>query len=106
MRNPAFTYNIQCANCEGNYIGQTKKRIETRFKEHEGALRKKEKKNSAIAAHCLDEKHKLGGYELLKEVKKRNQLDAWESYFIANGKNLVNTGEPPIRSRLFTLKQQ
>ena len=96
-------YNIQCDGCAGNYVGQTKRRIETRVKEHERALKNKQEEKSAIAAHCIEEGHQLKDYKLLKEVRNSYQLDAWESLYIAKGQNLVNTGEQPIRSKLFEL---
>ena len=96
-------YNIQCDGCSGNYVGQTKRRIETRIKEHERALKNKQVEKSAIAAHCIEEGHSLKAYKLLKEVRNNYQLDAWESLYIEKGQDLVNTGEQPIRSSLFEL---
>jgi hypothetical protein len=94
-------YNIECEDCEGNYIGQTKRRIETREKEHARAITLKQPTKSALAEHCLDEGHNKGVCKVLKEVRNPFHLDAWESLYIAKGEELVNTGEPPIRSKLF-----
>ena len=94
-------YNIKCDNCEGNYVGQTKRRVETREKEHVRAVKLNQPSKSALAAHCLEEGHNKGECQVLKEVKNPFHLDAWESLFIAKGEDLVNTGEPPIRSKLF-----
>jgi hypothetical protein len=94
-------YNIQCSDCDGNYVGQTRRRIDTRIKEHERALRLKQEDKSAVALHCLEKKHGIGDYTVLKEVSNVLHLDAWESLFIAKGEELVNTGEPPISSKLF-----
>ena len=102
-------YNIQCGGCSGNYVGQTKRRVETRIKEHVRALKNNEEEKSAMAAHCIIEKHKPKAYKLLKEVRNSYQLDAWESLYMEKGPDLVNTGEQPIRSKLFefsTLKKQ
>ena len=96
-------YNIQCDGCAGNYVGQTKRRIETRIKEHQRALKNKQVEKSAIAAHCIEEGHSLKSYKLLKEVRNNYQLDAWESLYIEKGQDLVNTGEQPIRLKLFEL---
>ena len=52
-------HNIQCGGCVGNYVGQTRRRIETRVKEHERALRLKQEDKSAIATHCFEEGHQL-----------------------------------------------
>jgi hypothetical protein len=94
-------YNIHCGDCTGNYVGQTKRRVETRVKEHIRAIRNKQDDKSAIAAHCIEERHQVKSYKLLKQVTNNYQLDAWESLYITKGQDLVNTGDQPIRSRLF-----
>ena len=77
------------------------RRIETRVKEHVRTLKNKQEDKSAIAAHCIKEKHQLKSFKLLKEVRNSYQLEAWESLYITKGQDLVNTGEQPIRSNLF-----
>jgi hypothetical protein len=94
-------YNIACRNCPGNYIGQTKRRIATREEEHDRHTRLKQVDKSSVAAHCVDLRHERGECEILKVVNKAQELDAWESLSIARGKDLVNTADPPIRSKLF-----
>lgn len=71
-------YEIGCSNCEMSYIGQTKRIIEIRDKEHSRACRNKDK--------------------LLESVNNPFLLDAFESLHIARGLDLMNTGEPPIKS--------
>ena len=90
-------YNIKCKDCVGSYVGQTRRRMETREKEHERAITSKQPEKSALASHCLEEHHTKGECKLLKKVGNPFQLDAWESLFIARGRDLVKTGEPPIR---------
>ena len=94
-------YNIKCADCVGSYIGQTRRRIETREKEHERALKSKQPEKSALASHCLEEKHGKGECTLVKKVGNVFHLNDWESLHIAKGHELVNTGEPLIRFKLF-----
>jgi hypothetical protein len=94
-------YNINCGNCEGRYVGQTKRRVDTRFKEHVRALRLKQIGKSAIADHCLSKNHEMGECTVLKEIQNPTQLDAWESIFISKGQRLVNVDEAPISSKLF-----
>ena len=96
-------YNIKCNDCTGNYVGQTRRRIETREKEHDRAINLRQPEKSALAFHSLEEQHRKGECKLLKKVENIFQLDAWESLYIAKGQNLVNTGEPPLRSKLFEL---
>ena len=83
------------------YIGQTKKRVETREKEHLRAIKFKQPSKSALAAHCLENGHMNGECQVMKEVTNQFYLDAWESLYIAKGEDLVNTVEPSIRSKLF-----
>ena len=83
------------------YIGQTKRRIEARDKEHAWACKARRVDKSAVADHCVENQHHKGTCHLLKAVNKPILLDGYESLYIARGKNLMNTGEPPIKSVLF-----
>ena len=44
-------YRVSCGDCNSIYIGQTGRKLETRFNEH------KTKKNSAVLAHCTATGH-------------------------------------------------
>ena len=46
-------YRIPCL-CGGHYIGETKKRANVRFKEHEKAIFKGQKADSALSEHAVD----------------------------------------------------
>jgi hypothetical protein len=96
-------YLIRCKKCKKLYYGQTKRRLESREGEHDRAIRLNQPEKSAVADHCLKCRHQKHPAELVKHVDKSWELDAWESMFIASEpeENLMNTGEPPIRSRLF-----
>lgn len=50
-------YRIPCS-CGKEYIGETKRALETRLKEHQGATRRVEVEKSAIAEHALAEQHR------------------------------------------------
>lgn len=96
-------YEITCKDCEMRYYGQTKRRVETRIKEHDRACRNKMISKSAVAEHCATKGHSMGPYKLVKKVDNFIDLDAWESLYINKSKEdeLMNTGEPPIKSILF-----
>jgi hypothetical protein len=85
------------------YRGQTCRRCIDRYEEHERAYRKNHPTKSAIAMHCIEEHHEIGGFELLKEVRDRWKLNAWESHLIERGQSLVNLDMPIISSPLFKL---
>ena len=98
-------YEIPCDNCEKKYIGQTKIKIKTRFKEHLAHYKNKQSEKSAIAKHALSTGHCFSKISLLKEVSREKQLDAYESIYIhKNEQYLVNNEPGPIQnSPLFFL---
>lgn len=96
-------YKIECSTCDMKYIGQSKRRAQVRWKEHEAAFRLKQPNKSAVADHMLKNKHDIGEKRLIKEITNPCELDAWESYYIQTTKDLMNQEEAPIRSNLFSI---
>lgn len=86
-------YLINCAKCDAKYIGQTKRMVKTRYKEHCDDCRKPASEEKPMAKHAINTGHTFQGVELLKEVRQRNQLDAYESMFLHKyrNENLKNT---------------
>lgn len=102
-------YEISCPECDKIYIGQTRRNIETRFKEHRRHLIYNQPEKSAVAKHLIDHgSTKIITREninLKKEVRINQQLDGWESFFMYKHKHhLINIEPPPITSNLFYLK--
>jgi hypothetical protein len=96
------------------YIGQTKRSLKTRFGEHHSSIRLYHPDKSNIARHVLikindNQKHSisLDNLKLVKEVRKQNELDAYESYYIScrkkEGTNLMKVAAGKITSRLLDL---
>ena len=52
-------YQIVCADCDGSYIGETKRSIGTRLKEHIASMHNGHPEQSAAAEHALDTGHRL-----------------------------------------------
>ena len=52
-------YKINCVNCESSYIGQTKRKLKTRIKEHKADIRKPTSEISVVSRHQLNEMHEL-----------------------------------------------
>ena len=50
-------YKIDCKDCQKHYIGETKRRLKTRLKEHEAAFSKRKDLNSNVVLHGLEENH-------------------------------------------------
>ncbi|CAN0059916.1 unnamed protein product [Heterosigma akashiwo] len=66
MQQKNVVYKISCKQCEVSYVGQTKRTLATRVKEHSWSVdaaktsflfvcrHKKGKKDTGLPAHCLD----------------------------------------------------
>jgi hypothetical protein len=94
-------YVIRCKACDKVYVGQTKRRIEIRGKEHSSATKFRQVEKSSVARHCIEEGHVCDDIELIKKVDKFHQLDAYESLYMATTDSLINDKEAPIISKLF-----
>lgn len=97
-------YEFKCDDCEKTYIGQTKRNIKQRYKEHFSHIKYNRPEKSAFAQHILEEGHNtnVNNVTLLKDVKNSRHLDAYESYFISkNNTNLLNHENGNINSELF-----
>ena len=95
-------YKISWDNCNKKYIGQTKRKIHTRFKEHFSNLKLNHPEKSAIAQHCLEESHSISkqNLKLLKSVNKPKYLNAWETFYInlEDKNSLLNIDDGPIQN--------
>ena len=74
-------YSVPCTDCNFNYIGQTRRSIQTRVNEHLQLAKNKKPDKSGVADHAIEFSHKInpGGAKKLKTVLKPWKLDAWES---------------------------
>ena len=50
-------YKIDCVNCNLSYIGQTKRHLETRLKEHRANINKRDNFQSVVNQHRLNNSH-------------------------------------------------
>lgn len=112
-REQSGIYEISCDDCDAKYIGQTKRNIEIRFKEHKRHIKNKHISCSSVAAHVFAScnadtpPHRIGTFEesirLLKNIHNDRKLDAYESFYIANAPNAMNSDNGKITSPLFFL---
>jgi len=49
-------YKIGCLDCDGTYVGQTKRQLRIRIKEHRSDINKKNSSLSVISNHTIDSK--------------------------------------------------
>lgn len=98
-------YRIQCNECNAVYIGQTKRAVITRFKEHLKCIKNKQMNKSAFAAHALQNGHlniTTDNVKLIKSVSDERRLDAYECVYIKKEENTVNVDNGNIESVLFS----
>ena len=80
VENKLGVYQIDCNDCDKTYIGQTKRNLKTRIKEHFRNIKYKHVEKSAVATH-----HLIKGYELnpvpklLKNLTGRSEMTMWEN---------------------------
>jgi len=57
-------YKINCSNCENSYVGQTKRQLGTRLKEHKSDIKKKSGNLSVVSKHILENNHEMDWSEV------------------------------------------
>lgn len=93
-------------NCNAIYIGQTRRELKTRIKEHLNYIRNLEPYKSGIAHHAIEHRHNINenNFTLLKSEQFLNRLNILESLYIyINKEHSVNRDGGPFVSDLFTL---
>lgn len=96
-------YEVSCENCEETYIGQTRRTIKDRFKEHHRATEQKLIHKSSVAEHMVEHNHEIKNIKRKKMVTDNYKLDAWESLFMKKYTPEMNRDPPPISSYLYEL---
>jgi len=51
--NNNVVYKVSCKNCDASYVGQTKKQLKTRLKEHRNNIKLDQSKHSVISEHTI-----------------------------------------------------
>ena len=88
-------YEISCNDCDKTYIGQTRRPIKTRFKEHIAHLKYGMLDKSCVAEHMFNHNHNthITNLKLVKQVNNIRKLDAYESLEIFRNSNIVMNKE-------------
>ena len=87
-----LVYEVPCDDCEFVYIGQTKRNLNARLKEHQRAIRQLKPENSALCEHATENDHLIGWSKarILKvETNYFKRLTA-ESWFIHPHPKVLN----------------
>ena len=97
-------YQIQCENCDKCYIGQTRRNIGIRFKEHIRSMKNQETDKSPIAEHFFEFNHNINTIKLLKQVTNNQELNIREAIEMSKNKNnLLNWDLNPLQNNLLKL---
>lgn len=101
----AGIYKISCQNCDQVYVGQTKRSLKVRFKEHLAHVKYRRPDKSSVALHMFENGHKVENVVLIKAVNNKSELNSCESLEIYKHRNnLMNVENAPIyNSKLFEL---
>lgn len=112
--NRAGVYKISCPHCNKIYIGQTKRTLEIRFKEHIAEVKKADKElekglaydfKSKVAEHVFQDGHQMtsDNIDIVRSVSSSWKLDVAESLEIYKQKPslLLNRDQGNGQSRLF-----
>ena len=76
-----------------------KKKNQSTLKKHKTYYKNNAEEKSAIAKHAINTGHCFSNCNLLKEVHKHNQLDAYEILFYKIHENLLVKNEPgPVQN--------
>lgn len=92
-------YEITCKDCNQKYVGQTRRSISTRYKEHIAHFRYNRPEKSSVARHIFDTGHGMptDSLRLVKTVHNFRELDSYESIYIHRNRcKLMNSDYGPI----------
>jgi len=82
--NTEIVYKIGCKDCDKVYIGQTKRHLETRIKEHKNNIKNPSGNYSVVTNHRLSEEHDFKWDEpiILHKERNRRKREIAEMFFI------------------------
>jgi GIY-YIG catalytic domain len=100
-------YSLKCDTCEFIYVGQSRRAIDIRWKEHNTHIHKNEPQKSSVAYHFLENIEHLitkEHFKLEKIVSDPSKLDIWEALYMRKYRHcLMNTSPPNTESILLNL---
>ena len=81
-----IVYEVPCKDCDLVYVGQTKRNLNSRLKEHQRAIKQQKPENSALYEHVILYDHVIdwANSRILKTVSnflKRSTAESWSLFF-------------------------
>lgn len=97
-------YKASCADCDAVYIGQTRRSLKVRKREHLSYIHNIEAYRSGLAEHIITQQHSISdeNFKLIETESNANRLNVLESLHIHRNRNNVNRDTGPHYSSLFT----
>ncbi|EZA61674.1 hypothetical protein X777_10506 [Ooceraea biroi] len=85
-------YRINCLQCDASYVGQTKRHVETRLKEHRADVKKVVSDQSVVSKHRLTFNHEFdwSDPDVLHRDAFNRRREIAEMYFIKKQDRPVN----------------
>ena len=85
-------YKIDCSDCDATYIGQTKRHLNTRIKEHRNNIKLHTSNQNVISKHRNELLHdfKWTSLNILHREKHRRKREIAEMFYIKKHNNTIN----------------
>jgi len=98
-------YKIHCKDCDIFYVGQTKRQIKTRIKEHRNNIRMDKTRHSIITDHILNHQHTFdwNNIKIMDLESHYNKRLISEMTHIKEQKNSINSKKYRIDESYFCL---
>ncbi|KYN26675.1 hypothetical protein ALC57_03955 [Trachymyrmex cornetzi] len=92
MEHSCVVYRIDCLDCEACYVGQTKRKIETRIAEHKSSSKKSNNSHMVVAQHQaqLDHNFDWKNVKILDMEHSLHRRLTSEMIFIKKHSNVIN----------------
>ena len=92
--NTEVVYKIECNDCDISYIGETKKQLKDRVKQHEAAVRNKTSL-SLVYQHVAENNHTMNfpGAKVLAKSKQEKPRKLLEAFYTYSDQNSINRSQ-------------
>jgi len=92
LQTTEVVYKINCKHCDKAYIGQTKRHLETRIKEHKNNIKNPSGNFPVVSNHRLLNNHDFEWKkpDILHKERNRKKMEIAEMFYIKNFSNNIN----------------
>jgi len=92
MQTTNIVYKLNCKHCDKVYIGQTKRHLETRIKEHKNNIKYASGRFSVVSNHRLQNDHDFNWDKpnILHKENNRKKREVAEMFYIKRYENTIN----------------